>query len=78
MPKGAAAQRKKTDDLGGATVPKGAATPYDEENELQGGHIFAATINSIEENDGRILMLTDNCADEHVCGVDDFSWVKLT
>ena len=22
-------------------------------------------------------MLTDNCADEHVCGLKDFNWVPL-
>ena len=52
------------------------AQPYCEESELEGGYIFAL-INGGNEDDGKIMMLTDNCADEHVCGVDDFRWLPL-
>ena len=52
------------------------AQPYCEESELEGGYIFALT-NSGNEDNGKIMMLTDNCADEHVCGVEDFSWLPL-
>ena len=39
------------------------------DNELEGGYIFAVTetrTGSGAENDDRIMMLTDNCADEQV------------
>merc|ERR1712194_78897 len=30
-----------------------------------------------DEQNTKIMMLTDNCADEHVCGIDDFTWIPL-
>jgi hypothetical protein len=47
-----------------------------EEKDLVGGYIFALTGGEKEDN-STIMMLTDNCADEHVCGVEDFSWLPL-
>jgi hypothetical protein len=49
--------------------------PCCEDSQLEGGFIFAVT--NSDKDTGKIMMLTDNCADEHVCGVDDFSWVPL-
>ena len=50
------------------------------DNELEGSYIFALTdvrTGAGAENDDRIMMLTDTCTDEHVCGPKNFNWVPL-
>jgi len=57
---------------------------------VEGGYVFGVTIaqrpeiNAVSQTndidkDGwlHLYVLTDNCADEHVCGINDFTWIPL-
>ena len=54
------------------------------ESDLEPGYIFAPTekpkVCDVRSEGERIgmLVLTDNCADEHACSQHDFPWVNIT
>ena len=58
---------------------------YDDGVEVENGYIFTLVNSAIPAGAGGQLskgwnqmeILTDNCADEHVCSLDDFSWAPL-
>ena len=64
----------------GSTVSEIATESWPEEDEQN--LIFAVVQSEDDDEDKddqytKIMMLTDNCADEHVCGIDDFAWIPL-
>merc|ERR1712194_697966 len=51
--------------------------PEQEDESLIFAVVQSESDNDDEDQYTKIMMLTDNCADEHVCGIDDFAWIPL-